>query len=72
MWMSIKSDEATFEDPADNKWTFKNQVMDQKLSQSTEKAKDKQNAAENIKVSETQLKKQSDVKRMWTKNLHQT
>lgn len=61
-WMSIKSDEATFEDRAGNKWTFKNPVMDKKSSQNTEATKEKQSVADSSKVSETEQKKQSDVK----------
>lgn len=60
--MSIKSDEATFEDKAGNKWTFKNPVMGKKSFQNTEKAKDKQSVADSSKVLETEQKRQSDLK----------
>lgn len=41
-WMEIKSDEATFEDKAGNKWTFKNPQVNQKSSQTNDISKTNQ------------------------------
>jgi len=61
-WMEIKSDEATFEDKAGNKWTFKNPQVNQKSSQTNDIAKTEQTDSESSKVSTNEENQQNDVK----------
>lgn len=61
-WMQIKSDEATFEDKAGNKWTFKNAQMNQKSSQQADVTKTEQTDSETNKVATNEEKQQNDVK----------
>lgn len=60
--MEIKSDEATFEDKAGNKWTFINPQMNQKSSQTNDIAKTDRTDRESNKVAEIEENQQNDVK----------
>lgn len=60
-WMEIKSDEATFEDKAGNKWTFKNPHVNQKSSQTNDIAKTEQTDSETNKVAVSEEIQQSNI-----------
>lgn len=61
-WMQIKSDEATFEDKAGDKWTFKNPQINQKASHKADITKTEQTASESNKVAVSEENQQNDVK----------
>lgn len=60
-WMEIKSDEATFEDKAGNKWTFKNPQVNQKSSQTNDIAKTEQTDSESNKVATNEENQQNNI-----------
>lgn len=60
-WMEIKSDEATFEDKAGNKWTFKNPQVNQKSSQTNDISKTGQTDNNSNKVATIEENQQSNI-----------
>ena len=62
MWMSFEGDKITVTAPDGTKTEITNPRYNKSATKNTETAKDKQSVADSSKVSETEQKKQSDVK----------
>lgn len=61
-WMQLKSDEATFEDKAGNKWTFKNPQLSQKSSQRNDIVKSDAVVSKNETTTTSEEVQQNNVK----------